>query len=273
MTLEGIKLYLRTIGVQGLIRGAFGRLTKTSSIMAVRPPHVSHPVHLRVPSTDVAVYEQIFVLREYELELGQAPEFILDAGANIGLASIHFANKYPNARILAIEPEAGNFQMLLRNTKPYPRIRAVQAAVWHKDEPVAIIDPGFGAWGFMTERAGSASTQHERPNQTVPGKTITTIMEECGVSTIDLLKIDIEGAELEVFSDAGAWIDRVNMIVVELHERLRPGCDTTFQNATRGFGDVWKQGEFVCLRRRSPREPVSPASPLPSEVHPSGGAF
>ena len=64
-----------------------------------------------------------------------------------GFASIYFANKYPGAKIIAIEPEQSNFELLKDNIAPYPNIIPIQAALWHKNEEINLIDPGLGKSG------------------------------------------------------------------------------------------------------------------------------
>jgi hypothetical protein len=74
-------------------------------------------------------------------------------------------------------------------------------------------------------------------------------MAAYGLEHIDLLKIDIEGAEKEVFRDASAWIDNVRMLVVELHEFVAIGCSRVFYAATGNFEVEWCKGENVYLAR------------------------
>ena len=69
------------------------------------------------------------------------------------------------------------------------------------------------------------------------------------VGYIDILKIDIEGAEKEVFSDTSAWIEKVDSIIIELHERMKPGCISSFYAGSRGFNKEWRQGENIYLSR------------------------
>lgn len=206
------------------------------------------PVQVRIPSTDLRVYDQVIQRREYELPVRRQPSFIVDAGANIGFASVFFANRYPNARILSLEPEKSNYEMLARNVAPYPNIKAVRGALWSEITDLDVIDPGFGNWGFQvgTQNGSSSGDSH----QTVHAFTIETILRDFGVEKIDILKIDIEGSELEIFQTADRWIDKVDSLVVELHEQLRPGCSRAFYNATNGFEHEWMQGELVCLTRR-----------------------
>ncbi len=68
-------------------------------------------------------------------------------------------------------------------------------------------------------------------------------MRETGIVSIDLLKVDIEGAEIEVFESC-PWIKNVQITAIELHERVRPGCSAT---VTKAAGDFhWDQrGEIT----------------------------
>jgi len=170
---------------------------------------------------------------------------IIDAGANIGLASIFFANKCPEAKIISIEPEAENFRLLTKNTAPYPNIVPVQAALWDKNETIHIVDPGHGFWGFVTRKACLS----DRYLHSVEGLTIDKIMEEYRLASIDILKIDIQGAEKEVFRDTSSWIGKVRALIIELHEYNRPGCTRSFYNGSNGFDHEWHQGENIYLTR------------------------
>ncbi len=83
----------------------------------------------------------------------------------------------------------------------------------------------------------------------VPGMTISKIMADYELARIDILKIDIEGAEREVFSDSSAWIGKVDSAIIELHERMKSGCNRSFYNGSNGFDQEWLQGENVYLSR------------------------
>jgi hypothetical protein len=67
-------------------------------------------------------------------------------------------------------------------------------------------------------------------------------MEKFQISGIDLLKIDVEGAECEIFETSQNWIERVRTICIELHDRLRPGCREAYERATTGFPKRWRVG-------------------------------
>jgi FkbM family methyltransferase len=196
---------------------------------------------------------------------------IIDAGANIGLTSIFFANEYPNARIIAIEPEASNFEMLQKNTAPYRNVEIINAALWGENRELNIFDPQEGHTAFRTKSESPAGAAGPKK---VQGVTLDRLMLELGIDFVDLLKIDIEGAELEVFADPERWIDRVGIIAIELHERLRPGCEASVNRATKDFKVREQSGETTYFAKLSfgsraasnPRQggsaPVQPKIPL-----------
>jgi FkbM family methyltransferase len=236
---------LRHGGLHGFGAAVAGRYGEEPATFKVHTPLLEHPVTLRVPSTDVSTYKQVVAREEYDIRLAKQPTTIIDAGANIGLASVYFASRFPEARILAIEPEAQNFQLLLKNTAPYPNVHAVHSALWSESGEIAVIDTGTGAWGFRTAAPGG-----ESDSQSVRAATLDELLDEFGFDQVDLLKVDIEGAEVEVFADTSAWIDRVSVIVAELHERCRTGCLRNFYNGTPGFPVEWSQGESTIVARR-----------------------
>jgi FkbM family methyltransferase len=247
--IDSIKCYLHTVGVRGLVSAIGGRITRTTGLMQMRRPDIRFPFVLRVPSSDVPTFEQIFIKHEYAFDVHRPPKTIVDAGANIGLASIYFASKFPDAQIIAIEPEQSNLEVLTLNTAPYRNISVVCGALWHQNAKINLVDPNLGKWGFMTQAQDGVEEGYGAVVHEVMGMTVDTIMKEHGIDHIDILKIDIEGAEREVFADASRWIGRVDALIVELHERMKPGCNRSFYNGSGGFDNEWSQGENVYLSR------------------------
>src|SRR5262245_59178053 len=80
------------------------------------------PLFLRAGTSAILIFRQLFIRRELDFPLPGAPAVIIDAGANIGLASLYFAARFPQARILALEVEPSNFRMLTLNTRDYPQV-------------------------------------------------------------------------------------------------------------------------------------------------------
>lgn len=252
--LRNLKRYYFATGFSGLLAGALSSVTGKAKVLKVSRPALKHPVYFRVPSSDIPAFIQVFRDEEYAFTTDKPPAVIVDAGANVGFAAVYFANKYPDAKIIAIEPEAGNFEMLKKNTQHYPNITAVQAALWHQNGEINLMDPGLGNWGFMTatQDVANQDVAAHLPGDvrhTVPSFTVDQIMADHGLAQVDILKIDIEGAEKEVFSDSSAWLDRVDAIIAELHERMKPGCNRSFYVGSQGFDHEWEQGENVYLSR------------------------
>src|ERR1700676_1341600 len=124
-TLYGPRMYYSLFGIRGLVVGARSKVFSTPLTIAVAVPGIVHPVHLRVRTTDVAVCREIFLKGMYESDFCGEPRGVVAAGANIGLSSVFYAKKFPNARIIAIEPESSNYEMLQKNTAPYLNVTAV----------------------------------------------------------------------------------------------------------------------------------------------------
>jgi FkbM family methyltransferase len=255
---RSIKYYRRVVGVRGVVSAIKAKITKTPTLLKIDRPDIKFPFYLRVLSSDVPSFEQIFIRQNYDFEVKKPLKTIVDAGANIGLASLYFSNKFPDSKIIAIEPEKSNFELLKKNIAPYDNITPICGALWHENKRIKLVDPGTDKWGFMTQAQDNVKETFGEVVHEVQGMTVDTIMREQGIEHIDILKIDIEGAEREVFRDPSSWISKVDALIVELHERMKSGCNRSFYNNTNGFDDEWFQGENVyltrsegCLTRRS----------------------
>jgi FkbM family methyltransferase len=249
---DTLKCYFEIAGVAGVLSYIGSKAFKNAVRQRLQPVNrkdLKSPIYLRIPSSDVLTYWQVFVDQEYALKANSLPRVIVDAGANVGLASIYFANRFPDAKIFAIEPEQSNFDVLLKNVAPYKNIVPILAALWNENKQISLVDPGLGNSGFMTEDGNVKEKSFGQLLQLTRAVTVDQIMREHSISKIDILKVDIEGAEREVFHDPSAWIDKVDSLIVELHERMKPGCNRSFSEATREFGLRWTKGENVVISR------------------------
>ena len=244
--IQKLQRYYSVLGLQGLATFLAAKIRGTHPIVKKRLAGIKYPVYVRAATTDLSVLMQVLIERHYDCELPLQPSVIVDAGANVGLSAVFFANKYPEARIVAIEPEPGNFKVLQQNVSAYPQIQPVEAALWSKDQPISLVDPGIGAHGFQTVDQNPRNCER---HALVQAFALDTIMECFGLKTIDILKIDIEGAEKEVLEHSAPWIDKVNVIMLELHDHLKPGCSHAFWRATAGFRPGPSRGEIVVRLR------------------------
>src|SRR5713101_7274505 len=202
---EGLRSYYGLFGFHGLFCVAKARLLQKPIEAMVSVPGIKHPVSVRLRTSDVTVFNQVLVLAEYDCDFLKTPKVIDDAGANVGLTSVFYANKYPTARIFAIEPESSNFEMLKKNTAPYSNIVLVHAGLWKCNKELSLVDPGIGKYGFQT--LDKLELDRTESRESVPGITVDRLMADHAIDHIDILKVDIEGAEREVFEDASSWID------------------------------------------------------------------
>lgn len=243
--LEGLRIYHRPLGFRGVGAICSYRLFGWPKELVVAPAGIKSPVHLRMRTTDVSVYHEVLLCGQYALDFPYSPKTIVDAGANIGMASLYFANKYPAAKVIAIEPEASNFAMLSQNVRPYANIFPVHAALWNRDGEIGINTP----CSFESPLSKVGFVVHEYRGVPVRAMTVRTLMREMGLQSIDILKVDIEGTEKEVFETCD-WMDAINCLMIELHDRFKPGSSTAVEAVTEGFL-VSKRGEITVYVRKS----------------------
>lgn len=204
-----------------------------------------HPLWLRARSSDIEVLVKVFSDREYFLPFQKTPKSILDGGANVGYAAIFFASQFPEAIIIAVEPDLGNLELLKRNIAPYPNIQFLDAALWCEDGEIELEDPGMEAHAFRIAGLTGANAKKLRA---VSAVSISTLQNKFGVQGFDLVKLDIEGAEKEVLS--GAWLSQTQVLIVELHDRFVAGCSRRFYQAIDGYDGDYLFGENTIAFKR-----------------------
>jgi FkbM family methyltransferase len=189
------------------------------------------PFHHRGTRADLGVIDQMFNTEDYSLaRLRRGPELhalydtwvragsrplILDAGANIGASVVYFSLAFSKAHIVALEPARNNFELLGRNVGGID-VDARCAAIGAAAGEVVLTDPGEGEWGYRTADAGEGTR--------VPRLAAAALVREkrnAGFTPF-IAKIDIEGAEAELFSADTAWVDDFPLLIVELHDWLLP---------------------------------------------------
>lgn len=177
---------------------------------------------------DEPIVNDILRNQPYRIEQpGFEPELIIDGGANIGMSAVYFRNRYLTAHIISVEPEKNNYNLLLKNIKPYDNIVPVRSAIWPSKTVVTVVNKEMGTAAFMVEERNSQEAI----------KTVTIPMLMKGYDTIDILKLDIEGAEKELFEDPAvdSWLEKTKVLIIELHDRIKPGCSYAFFNSIHKY--------------------------------------
>lgn len=172
---------------------------------------------MRPNTTDIKVYDQIFqqLYMRYLFSIfdKQTPKYILDAGANAGFSTSLFKLLWPDAIVVSVEPDPKNFQALQQNTKEFNGVHAVNGGLWgHK---ARIGQTGHhGEWGKVFKEKSVFS----------PGGLqafgVKDLAEMYDIPAFDFVKIDIEGAEGQVFAPNAdvSWIEDAQVISLEVHD-------------------------------------------------------
>jgi FkbM family methyltransferase len=185
---------------------------------------------LRPETTDRKVFREIFLFETYSKTFDFSPRVIIDAGANIGLSSVYFNHRFPDALIIAVEPEPSNYAALLENTREIKNITCINSGLWNTDTFLRIRNLSEAKWAFSVQEVG------EMDEGALRAVSIKTLMEMHSVNVIDILKIDIEGSELELFSvNYDWWLSRTRLLIIELHDWMKPGCSSAVFKAVSKF--------------------------------------
>lgn len=141
---------------------------------------------------------------------------ILDLGANAGQASVYLRDRFPGARIIAVEADPAVARLATRNLAADPRATVVPAAVCDHDGPVSLaLEPGR-SWGSNVVQAWESPQTRQVQ---VRGVTLGSLLAEQAIEVVDILKIDVEGAELMALTSDDA-LSRVRFVIGELHPEL-----------------------------------------------------
>jgi FkbM family methyltransferase len=224
MNMKRSEFYLTAIRNLGLLPAMMMQIKRrfgVSPLMTLTSKKLKFPIRIRRKTTDLDVFIQIMVGNEYRCldNVDIAARLVVDLGANIGCASAYFLSRYPDCTVLAVEPDPANFQALTKNLEPYKnRVKTIQAAVWPHHEKIYFdtqsTSPGK-EWARQVSRDTDAKVGDGVPIDTI---TIPELIKLSGFDRIALLKIDIEGAEKELFTiDVENWIGKIDNIVIEVH--------------------------------------------------------
>ena len=241
--------YVQEFGLgSGLRELLYFRLKASNRVpVQVSLPSCQVPIFVRPRTSDVSVFEQIFINKDYDLSfLNLKPRFIIDAGANIELSSVFFAQCYPEAHVVAVEPEQSNFEMLVQNVRSYTNISPIRAAMWCKRAWVKIQNTKVDKWAFRV-----VETESTDPLR-IQGMTVLDLATIFRARSVDILKLDIEGAEKELFQlGYEGWLGKTEVIVAELHDQIRPGCTELISRVTkqRGFVKIERKDHSIFVKK------------------------
>lgn len=206
-------------------------------------------LQLRPSTTDVYAFDLIFLWEEYKLStLISEPKLVIDCGANIGLSAVYFCSKYPQASIYCIEPAKENVPILTSNVSNYPNVKILPNAVMSSYQDVHLSEAGLGQFdSFKVVKKKNSGAY------TVKSVTVNDVLAMDKSNKIDILKIDIEGSEKDLFSNNFSnWLPKTKIVIIELHDRIEPGSSKAFFKAIVNYDfDIEIRNESIIAVNRS----------------------
>lgn len=240
LSARGILRELRHLGLIGTCSLHRGERF-CNGVFQVRDRRYEHPFFLRAGTTDSWIFRENILAGEYSIVPDSlAPKRIIDAGANAGFSARYFSNKWPDAEIVAIEPDRENFQMAERNTSCCPNVRVIMGGLACSVGHGEIRNQSNWKFSLRTEVCESGSVEMY---------SVASILAKMNWDSVDLIKIDIEGGELDLFSSSTSWMAQTKGIVIELHENFAPGCTQALFKAlsTHRFTLAWRGENLLVL--------------------------
>jgi FkbM family methyltransferase len=228
------------------------RRAQSASLQLKRP--FRGRVILRSPSSDILTFNEVMIAEIYRGIIRRVPrcEFVMDLGANIGLATLYFAAAFPQCKVLCVEPDAENQKVLMSNVRILTeenRCKTIHGAAWSTNGTLQVDCPCDSS-GFNAVRVSQVPGGTSRQ---VDAYSVNELMKLAGFPRIDVLKVDIEGAETELFRCNAAWLDYVNAITIEFHGNSR--IESGFDDVVRAKGFDIENDRFpntvLAVRRAS----------------------
>ncbi len=188
-------------------------------------PYGGGVVVLRNNTSDIVAFKQVFIWEEYRYPIKGEVKTILDCGANIGCSSRWFKYKFPQAKIVAIEPEVGNFTLLQKNTAGINDLSSIKKGLWSKTCNLAIDDTTVANWSFrLVETIATENV--------VEAISVSDILKQFSIDIIDILKMDVETAEKNIFEYGyELWLPKTRYLFIETHDFMDKGCSKAVMNA------------------------------------------
>jgi FkbM family methyltransferase len=214
------------------LRADKGNLIKGHKIKLQMRSPIRGQIILREVGTDVLTFDEVLVEQVYKSVLPYLREcaYVVDLGANIGLTSLYFASCYAGCKLIAVEPNPSTYDVLCANLSALVkagRCKTLRAAIWGSETVLVADEPKnpehYSA--FATRQASGPAPVGDE----ISGMPLPQIMAQAGFERIDLLKVDVEGAEVELFKGDLEWLRSVECIAIEFHEGSREAI---------GFDDI-----------------------------------
>jgi FkbM family methyltransferase len=200
--------------------------------------------------TQARALAEVFTEHDYDVAVDGPVRTVVDLGANAGQASVYLRDRFPDADILAVEADPAVAVLAARNTAEDPRTAVISAAVTGHDGTVTLTRLPGHTWGSNVFDEWS---QPDSPRLEVRSISLESLLSEHGFEHVDVLKVDVEGAEVMALT-ADRTLERVDTVIGELHPSiLKMGTDEALDVLKRhgSFDRAWMHREFIFVLART----------------------
>jgi len=237
------------VGIIGFLRIGYSLLTWKSKVSL---NFRGQFLELRMRVSDFQVFYSIYgemefdFIRDFVRKHPNKKILIVDAGAFIGISTRYFSELGSNVHVEAFEPSPTNFDLLAINTKEISNLTLHNHALTSHGLDVSVYDRGTGAWGHsLISTSNGVSFQELAVVGSSRLDDVLAPYEGC----LRVLKLDIEGGELDLLTHAETWMDGFDLVIAELHPQISPQIPQLWYQATSGMKLVYINGEKVCAVR------------------------
>ena len=245
--LSQIKWIPKWIGLIGVFQyfKLIVQLKSDKQFLKLKLKGYQNDVYLRPKTSDFKIFKQIFIAEEYNVIYPKQVNIIIDAGSNCGYSIVYFKNKFKNAKLIAVEPDTSNIEMIKKNTSGLTDVFVVKGGIWNINTDLKIVNKEAGKWAFRVVEALDNTSEFK-------GYSLDAIMLEHDIKTIDILKMDIEGSEKKVFEqNYQYWLSKTTFGFLELHEDYAPGVTDLVHSRLDEFNfKVSNSGENLVFSKK-----------------------
>ena len=206
-------------------------------------------VVLRRSSSDAQCLADVCLESQYDIAVsalksnGKDVKAIVDLGGNIGLATLQFASEFPDAKCIVVEADRSNAARARKHLSELSNVRVIEAGIWSKSGTLYTnreYADGLD-WAISV-----SDTRTEHTIDEIPAVSMSEIIREANLEVIDLLKVDVEGAEGELFVPhvAASFLSKTRIIAIEIHDALVSRNDIEGLLKSNGFV-IFHHGELT----------------------------
>lgn len=230
--------FLATVTTNGyktwcMLRELSEGIQKDSVPRSVALKNLKYPILVRPGTQDASTVINNVIREEYgRVARVIYPKWMIDAGAYIGDTSAYFLSRFPDLKVIALEPNPSSYEMAKLNLKSY-------------GERAILLQKGLHITDGAAFFSGDGTAAHiGEVGFEIDCTTVSSLLERYAIPRLDILKMDIEGAEEGIFnSNPEIWLNRIDLLIIEIHgSRIKPLISRVLNDngfSMRQYRSIW----------------------------------